>query len=157
MCVLFSHPLISFLAGEHLKLGYLSPYLDSLYPNFTSGVNFAVSGATLLPKFVPFALSVQTRQYIRFRNRSLELESIGNAQNLITEDGFLSAVYMIDIGQNDLLLSLYASNLTYAPVAAKIPSFIEEIKVAVQVNHLEGVWQLVVGCWLLAFLVGLTN
>ncbi|XP_057517796.1 GDSL esterase/lipase At3g62280-like [Amaranthus tricolor] len=123
---------------EHLKLGYLSPYLDSLYPNFTSGVNFAVSGATLLPKFVPFALSVQTRQYIRFRNRSLELESIGNAQNLITEDGFLSAVYMIDIGQNDLLLSLYASNLTYAPVAAKIPSFIEEIKVAVQTLYQYG-------------------
>lgn len=64
-------------AGEHLKLSYLSPYLDSLAPNFTSGVNFAVSGATLLPQFVPFALDVQVRQFIRFKNRSLELLSMG--------------------------------------------------------------------------------
>lgn len=41
---------------------------------------------------------------------------------------------MIDIGQNDLLVSLYASNLTYAPVAEKIPSFLAEIKLAIQVS-----------------------
>jgi hypothetical protein len=41
---------------------------------------------------------------------------------------------MIDIGQNDLLLALYASNLTYAPVLEKIPSFLAEIKLALQVS-----------------------
>lgn len=41
---------------------------------------------------------------------------------------------MIDVGQNDLLEALYASNLTYAPVAAQIPSFIAETKLAVQVS-----------------------
>ncbi|KAJ0779174.1 putative alpha-L-fucosidase [Helianthus annuus] len=45
---------------------------------------------------------------------------------------------MIDIGQNDLLVALYASNLTDAPVAAKIPSFIVEIKLAVQKLYLYG-------------------
>uniref|UniRef100_A0A803M7C2 Uncharacterized protein n=1 Tax=Chenopodium quinoa TaxID=63459 RepID=A0A803M7C2_CHEQI len=118
---------------EHLKLNYLSPYLDSLSPNFTSGVNFAVSGATLLPKFVPFALSVQVRQFIHFKNRSLELLSLGS-RDLIDEEGFRRALYTIDIGQNDLLLALYASNITYDPVAQKIPSFLEEIRLAVQVS-----------------------
>ena len=64
-------------SGEDLKLSYLSPYLESLAPNFTSGVNFAVSGATTLPQFVPFALDVQIRQFIHFKNRSLHLQSLG--------------------------------------------------------------------------------
>lgn len=63
--------------GEELKLSYLSPYLEALAPNFTSGVNFAVSGATTLPQFVPFALDVQVRQFIHFKNRSLDLQSLG--------------------------------------------------------------------------------
>ncbi|KAL4603885.1 hypothetical protein ACB092_10G155400 [Castanea dentata] len=122
---------------EQLNLSYLSPYLDSLAPNFTSGVNFAVSGATLLPQFVPFALDVQVRQFIHFKNRSLELLSLGS-KILIDEEGFRNALYMIDIGENDLLLALYASNLTYAPVIEKIPSFLAEIKLAIQNIYLYG-------------------
>lgn len=41
---------------------------------------------------------------------------------------------MIDIGQNDLLMALYASNLTCEPVAEQIPSFLAEIKLAIQVS-----------------------
>ncbi|GJS68078.1 GDSL esterase/lipase [Tanacetum coccineum] len=117
---------------EHLNLSFLSPYLESLAPNFTSGVNFAVAGAMTLPQFVPFQLDVQVRQFVHFKNRSLELLSLGYSGNLISENGFRNALYMIDIGQNDLLVALYAANLTYAPVAAKIPSFIAEIKLAIQ-------------------------
>ncbi|KAI3773218.1 hypothetical protein L6452_04423 [Arctium lappa] len=118
---------------EHLKLSYLSPYLDSLAPNFTSGVNFAVAGAMTLPQFVPFQLDVQVHQFVHFKNRSLELLlSLGGSGNFINQDGFRSSLYMIDIGQNDLLVALYASNLTYAPVAAKVPSFIAEIKLAIK-------------------------
>ncbi|KAJ0779173.1 putative alpha-L-fucosidase [Helianthus annuus] len=62
---------------EHLNLSYLSPYLESLAPNFTSGVNFAVAGAMTLPQFVPFQLDVQVRQFVHFKNRSLELLSLG--------------------------------------------------------------------------------
>ncbi|MBA0763431.1 hypothetical protein Gotri_012872 [Gossypium trilobum] len=116
---------------EHLNLSYLSPYLDSLAPNFTSGVNFAVSGAMTLPQFVPFVLDVQVRQFIRFKNRLIELQKTGTG-SFIDEKGFRSAVYMIDIGQNDLLMALYASNLTYEPVAKQIPSFLAEIKLAIQ-------------------------
>lgn len=68
------------LVGEHLNLSYLSPYLDSLAPNFPSGVNFAVSGAMTLPQFVPFVLDVQVCQFIRFKNRSIELQKTGNVR-----------------------------------------------------------------------------
>ncbi|KAJ7977708.1 GDSL esterase/lipase [Quillaja saponaria] len=128
--------IIDFLC-EHLSLSYLSPYLDSLAPNFTSGINFAVAGGTTLPRFVPFVLDVQIRQFIHFKNRSLELISQG-AKNLINEEGFRNSLYMIDMGQNDLLLALYASNLTYQPVIEKIPSFLDEIKLAVQNIYLYG-------------------
>lgn len=36
--------------------------LDLLSPNFTSGVNFAVAGASLLPEFFPVTLNAQVRQ-----------------------------------------------------------------------------------------------
>jgi len=56
-------------------------------------------------------------------------------RDLIDDNGFRNALYMIDIGQNDLLLALYDSNLTYAPVVEKIPSMLLEIKKAIQVLH----------------------
>ncbi|CAB71888.1 putative protein [Arabidopsis thaliana] len=115
---------------EHLKMTYLSPYLDSLSPNFKRGVNFAVSGATALPIF-SFPLAIQIRQFVHFKNRSQELISSGR-RDLIDDNGFRNALYMIDIGQNDLLLALYDSNLTYAPVVEKIPSMLLEIKKAIQ-------------------------
>ncbi|KAI3891316.1 hypothetical protein MKX03_036218 [Papaver bracteatum] len=122
--------IIDFLC-ESLNLRLLSPYLDSLEPNFKSGVNFAVTGGMTLPQFVPFVLGVQVRQFVRFRNRSLELIAQGS-KGLIDEHGYRNALYMIDIGQNDLLVALYASNLTAKPVLEKIPSFLAEIKLAVQ-------------------------
>ncbi|XP_026397454.1 GDSL esterase/lipase At3g62280-like [Papaver somniferum] len=122
--------IIDFLC-ESLNLGFLSPYLDSLEPNFESGVNFAVAGAMTLPRFVPFALDVQVRQFKRFQSRSLKLIAQGS-KGLIDEYGFQNALYMIDIGQNDLLVALYASNLTSTPVLEKIPSSLAEIKLAIQ-------------------------
>ncbi|KAL4030490.1 hypothetical protein IC575_008730 [Cucumis melo] len=123
---------------EELKLSYLSPYLEALAPNFTSGVNFAVSGATTLPQFVPFALDVQVRQFIHFKNRSLELQSFGKIEKMMDEEGFKKGIYMIDIGQNDVLVALYQSNLTYKSVAQKIPSFLAQIKLAIQNLYANG-------------------
>ena len=60
-----------------MKLGYLSPYLEALAPDFTSGVNFAVAGGMILPKLVPFHLDIQVRQFVHFKNRSLDLLSHG--------------------------------------------------------------------------------
>ncbi|KAF6175512.1 hypothetical protein GIB67_022002 [Kingdonia uniflora] len=69
------HGITFFHKGESLNISYLNPYLDSLAPNFTSGVNFAVADAMTLPLFVPFHLDVQVRQFVRFKNRSFELLS----------------------------------------------------------------------------------
>lgn len=52
--------------------------------------------------------------------------------NLIGDEGFRSALFMIDIGQNDLADS-FAKNLSYAEVVKMIPSFVTEIKDAIQV------------------------
>lgn len=106
--------------------------MESLEPNFTSGVNFAVAGGMILPHFIPFHLDIQVRQFVHFKNRSLELLSHGPS-NFINEDGFRQALYMIDIGQNDILEALYVSNLAYAPVAAQVPTFIAGIKLNIHV------------------------
>ncbi|XP_042002585.1 GDSL esterase/lipase At3g62280-like [Salvia splendens] len=57
---------------------------------------------------------------------------IGGYKNLVGEDGFKNAIYMIDIGQNDLTPAF--NNVPYDQVLQKIPSFISEIKEAMWVS-----------------------
>jgi hypothetical protein len=52
--------------------------------------------------------------------------SYAGSKYLIDEEGFHNALYMIDIGQNDLLLALYASNLTYTQVTEKSLHFLQK-------------------------------
>jgi hypothetical protein len=51
----------------------------------------------------------------------------------IDAQGFQNALYMIDIGQNDVNALL--SNLPYDQVIAKFPPILAEIKDAVQVKY----------------------
>ncbi|XP_019151650.1 PREDICTED: GDSL esterase/lipase LIP-4-like [Ipomoea nil] len=126
--------IIDFLC-ENVKMDYLSSYLESLTPPFKNGVNFAVSGSQTLPKLVLFSLSTQLLQFSRFRNRSLEFHSKG-MKGMLGEEDFENALYMIDIGQNDI--SDAFSNLSKAQVIEKIPSFIFEIKDAVRAIYKVG-------------------
>ncbi|KAL3645360.1 hypothetical protein CASFOL_010540 [Castilleja foliolosa] len=114
---------IDFLC-ENVGAKYLGPYLDSLEPDFTNGVNFAISGAATLPKSVHFNLNVQIQQFKHLYRRSVELHSEGNT-NLFGIEDFKNALYTVDIGQNDLSGSFGA--LSYDQVNDKIPSFISEI------------------------------
>ncbi|GMY17112.1 GDSL esterase/lipase LIP-4 [Fagus crenata] len=66
--------IIDFLC-ESLHTAYLTPYFESVRPNFTNGANFAISGSSTLPGLIPFSLNVQVLQFLRFRARSLELLS----------------------------------------------------------------------------------
>lgn len=50
--------------------------------------------------------------------------------------GFQEALYIIDIGQNDLADS-FAKHMTYTEVVAKIPSVVAEIKLAIEVSNLK--------------------
>jgi hypothetical protein len=55
---------------------------------------------------------------------------------MINDEGFQNALYMIDMGQNDIADS-FLKNLTYAEVVKRIPSIITEIKNAVKVSLYE--------------------
>lgn len=52
--------------------------------------------------------------------------------NLVGDEGFRNALFMIDIGQNDLADS-FARNMSYTEVVKMIPSFVTEIRNAIQV------------------------
>uniref|UniRef100_A0A9I9CIJ9 GDSL esterase/lipase n=1 Tax=Cucumis melo TaxID=3656 RepID=A0A9I9CIJ9_CUCME len=124
--------LIDFLC-ESLNTNLLNPYMDSLAgSNFKNGANFAIVGSSTLPKYVPFSLNIQVMQFLHFRSRMLELlnGNLGHG-NLIDDSGFRNALYMIDIGQNDIADS-FAKNLSYSQVINLIPSFISEIKNAMK-------------------------
>ncbi|GFP93596.1 GDSL esterase/lipase at1g09390 [Phtheirospermum japonicum] len=135
---------IDFLC-ENLKTSYLTPYMDSLEPNFTNGVNFAIAGSSTLPKYVPFSLGVQILQFMRFHNRSLEYQSKGTYihvaynegfKNLVREEDFKNALYTIDIGQNDLRGAF--NSLSYPEIIERIPFFISEIRDAMWGIYLLG-------------------
>lgn len=79
----FVCPFIS--TGESLNTSYLTPYLESLDPNFTNGANFAISGASTLPAYVAFNLDIQVLQFRRFRTRSLDLIAKGNITSVSSE------------------------------------------------------------------------
>lgn len=110
--------------------------MDSLGSTFTNGANFAIVGSSTLPKYVPFALNIQVMQFLHFKARSIELKSAG-FKDVLDKQGFEEALYMIDIGQNDLADS-FAKNLTYAEVVGKIPYVITEIKNAITAIYGQG-------------------
>ncbi|KAL1544946.1 GDSL esterase/lipase LIP-4-like [Salvia divinorum] len=116
---------------ENLHTSYLKAYLNPLEPDISNGVNFAVSGASILPPNVLFNLGVQINQFSLFHNRSLQLHSKGR-KDVLDEEGFKNALYIFDIGQNDLTVALTFNPLPYDQVLEKIPSFISGIKDAIQ-------------------------
>ncbi|XP_061366258.1 GDSL esterase/lipase At1g09390-like [Gastrolobium bilobum] len=123
------------LLCQSLNISFLTPYLDALSGStFTNGANFAVVGSSTLPKYVPFSLNIQVMQFRHFKARTLELVTSGN---LINDEGFRDALYLIDIGQNDLADS-FSKNLSYAQVIKRIPAIITEIENAVNNLHNEG-------------------
>ncbi|CAL9048913.1 unnamed protein product [Musa banksii] len=128
---------IDFLC-ESLNTSYLSPYMEPLGADFSSGANFAVAGSCTRPPDVPFALAVQVRQFLRFKLRSLELVAQG-AEDLIDAEGFSNAIYAIDIGQNDLAAA-FSANLSYVQVIERVPSVIHEIKKAIEAMQMQNLY-----------------
>ncbi|XP_031403508.1 GDSL esterase/lipase At1g09390 isoform X2 [Punica granatum] len=127
---------IDFLC-QSLNTSFLTPYLDSLAnSNFANGANFAIVGSSTLPKYVPFSLNIQVMQFIHFKARALELVTSG-AKGLIGDAGFRNALYMIDIGQNDMADS-FSKNMSYAQVIKRIPSVITEIRNAMTTLYDQG-------------------
>ncbi|KAJ4956414.1 hypothetical protein NE237_013197 [Protea cynaroides] len=125
---------------ENLTTNFLTPYLDSLGSHFTNGANFAVVGSSTLPKSVPFALDVQVKQFLHFKSRSLQIitsQLKGCSSRVVDDEGFLNALYMIDIGQNDLS-DAFTRNVSYDQVVQSIPSIQAQIKSAVKTIYEQG-------------------
>ncbi|XP_028779460.1 GDSL esterase/lipase At1g09390 [Neltuma alba] len=128
--------IIDFLC-QSLNASLLTPYLDALSGStFSNGANFAVVGSSTLPEFVPFALNIQIMQFLHFKARTLELVASG-ARNHINDAGFRNALYMIDIGQNDIGDS-FSKNLSYAQVVKRIPAVVAEIESGIKSLYNEG-------------------
>lgn len=53
--------------------------------------------------------------------------------NFVTDEGLRNALYIIDIGQNDIADS-FSKQMSYAQVTKRIPSVILEIENAVKVS-----------------------
>ncbi|KAJ8771819.1 hypothetical protein K2173_026996 [Erythroxylum novogranatense] len=127
---------IDFLC-QSLETNLLTPYLDSLArSDFINGANFAIVGSSTLPKFVPFSLNIQVMQFAHFKARTLELVSAG-FYNMINDEGFRNALYMIDIGQNDLATAL-TKNLSYAQLNRRVQTVIREIENGVRTLYAQG-------------------
>ncbi|MFS7935017.1 putative alpha-L-fucosidase [Helianthus anomalus] len=127
--------IIDFLC-QSVKSSFLPPYMESLGSKFSYGANFAVVGSSTLPKFVPFALNVQVLQFLHFKSRSNDLLASGS-KAMINDDGFQRALYIIDIGQNDLA-DAFANKYSYAGVIKRIPLVLAEIKNAIKTIHDNG-------------------
>ncbi|KAL1312919.1 hypothetical protein HN51_039492 [Arachis hypogaea] len=129
--------LIIDLLCQSMNMSLLNPYMDPLSGStFTNGANFAVVGSSTLPKYLPFSLNIQVMQFRRLKARALELVNAG-ATNLINDGGFRDALYLIDIGQNDIADS-FTKNLSYAQVIKRIPTVVAEIETAVRSLYNEG-------------------
>uniref|UniRef100_A0ACD5WNU1 Uncharacterized protein n=2 Tax=Avena sativa TaxID=4498 RepID=A0ACD5WNU1_AVESA len=128
---------------ESLNMSYLSPYMEALGSDYSNGANFAVSGSTAVPRDRPFALHVQVQQFIHFKQRSLDLITHGHGSDVpVDAEGFRNALYLIDIGQNDLSAAFsFSSRSAYDyddVVRKRVPAILSEIKDAIMTLYYNG-------------------
>nr|GMD92739.1 GDSL esterase/lipase LIP-4-like [Ipomoea batatas] len=128
--------IIDFLC-DSVKAEYMSSYLESLTPNFKTGVNFAVGSATVLSESNFFSLKAQLDEFRRFHARSIILHSEG-ITSMFGEEDFRNAVYLIDIGQNDITGAFSNHSKSKLEILQSIPSFITGIKAAIETMYRVG-------------------
>ncbi|KAG4179374.1 hypothetical protein ERO13_A10G102000v2 [Gossypium hirsutum] len=140
--------IIDFIA-ERLGLPLLSSYLDSIGSNFRHGANFAAGGSTIVPQnktiaesgLSPFALNVQIFQFDQFKARTSDLykekkKHSCRIQVLPRSKEFGDALYVVDIGQNDIAYGL--RTVGDAQLLASIPDIINQLVLAVQHLYTQG-------------------
>ncbi|GMY16604.1 GDSL esterase/lipase At1g54790-like [Fagus crenata] len=100
----------------HLIIDFLSN-LDSVgAPNFQNGCNFATGGPTIFPANAastsPFSFGIQVAQFVKFKTRALELIAKEKKLQdyLPSEESFNQALYMFDVGRNDLDGAFYSKS-----------------------------------------------
>lgn len=140
--------IIDFIA-EHLGLPYLSAYLDSLGWSFRHGANFATGGSTIRRQnesffengVSPFSLDIQTAHYDQFVARTSYLFKNARAEKfprsrLPMPEDFSKALYVFDIGQNDLAAGF--RKMTNEQLNASMPDIVSQLATAVQHLYQQG-------------------
>ncbi|KAK1359457.1 putative Esterase [Heracleum sosnowskyi] len=139
--------IIDFIA-DSLGLPYLSAYLNSIKANFEYGANFATGGATIRRQneswfqngVSPFSLDVQVQQFDQFKTRTTyfynQAKNESDRSTLPSPDDFSNALYVIDIGQNDL--GACFRSLTNPQCIATFPDIVEEFATAVKKLYYKG-------------------
>lgn len=92
-----------FYAAKHLRLPYLSAYLDSIGTSFRHGANFATGGARIrrfnTSFFVtgesPFSLDIQIVQFDQFKARTINLYNHGNIDQISPEKKLLFCYFRL--------------------------------------------------------------
>ncbi|KAK9271973.1 hypothetical protein L1049_002340 [Liquidambar formosana] len=139
--------LIDFIA-EHLGLPYLSAYLDSIGASFRHGANFATGGSTIRRPnetvfqsgLSPFSLDVQTAHHDQFKARTSYLYRQAKKHSykplLPRPKDFSKALYIFDIGQNDLASGL--KKMSKEQLRASIPDMVKQLAAAIQNLYQQG-------------------
>ncbi|KAF6158689.1 hypothetical protein GIB67_040203, partial [Kingdonia uniflora] len=121
-------------------------------PYFNNGITFVVAAATAdnitegVPSTedVPFYLSVQTDQFVRFKRRVCDSLRSKDQSDFVDSrvpqvKAFKDGIYMILIGVNDIRLSLFQHKLSSAEVKNKaVPSVVAAISKTIHDLHKEG-------------------
>jgi phospholipase/lecithinase/hemolysin len=133
---------IDFFA-KALGLPFLSPYLQSVAPNFGQGANFAAAGATArdTDSFIaPISLTVQINEFKVFKQQVLaSIKAHGSVSYLPSAEAFNSGIYTIEIGGNDFSYAYMTLNLNTTQVKETIlPKIARSIEGAVQAVYNEG-------------------
>ncbi|XP_021743517.1 GDSL esterase/lipase At5g14450-like [Chenopodium quinoa] len=139
--------IIDFIA-EKSKIPHLSAYLHAIEANFEHGADFAAYGATIQPADSklygsganPIALNIQLLQFHQLKQRSHEVyqqakTSIAKSRLPRPED-FSKAIYMFDIGQNDIDFLLRLT--TEDQVQESLPFIINYFASAIENLHQGG-------------------
>ncbi|XP_072959550.1 GDSL esterase/lipase At1g54790 [Typha angustifolia] len=128
---------------DAMDMPFLNAYLDAVgAPSFQKGCNFAVAGSTILPATAssvsPFSFGIQVSQFLRFKDRVLQLLAKGNKfkKYIPQVDFFSQGLYMFDIGQNDLAGAFYSK--TEDQVIASIPVILLEFETGLKKLYDQG-------------------
>ncbi|OWM76124.1 hypothetical protein CDL15_Pgr009770 [Punica granatum] len=136
--------LIIDLVAEMLGLPSVSAYLDSVGSDFRHGANFAMGGSTIQPvngrlfeaRFSPISLEIQLSQFQQFKARARELHGKDVTSGIPNPEDFSKALYMMDIGQNDLWAGVTLA--TEDQLRASVPNITNRFASVVEQLYKEG-------------------
>ncbi|KAF6150246.1 hypothetical protein GIB67_000120 [Kingdonia uniflora] len=137
--------ILDFIASKW-SFPFIEPYFKNIGPNYRYGINFSVAGATAgnITEEVPLFLPLQTDQFVRFKRRVYTALQSNNQSDYVIfsvpgVNAFEDGIYMISIGVNDILSSLFLHNLSPAEVKNKtVPLVVSAISKAINDLRKEG-------------------